>query len=263
MLRTSVPKPNSEAFEILFSIENGIRELIIDELSRVGGPQWHKQRLPEDVLKKFREAVAFERSVKWVLLTPHHPLYYVDFPDLRKVIRRSDNWRDSFRHIFKNESVIDGTLTEIELIRNKVAHNRKVSQEEVGILEAAHSKLATCIGESRFYSLAGRCTHLSSICDSVRILKKDLDDAYSACTRFEPPKPASQLSNLPTQWWFDEAYLGVPTQPVLDFLALVAKYESIPRARGEGYRIEKWLQQSGIHAQYRAANELLSRLACK
>jgi hypothetical protein len=109
--RTQIAPSNSvEAFTLLYCIENALREFIIDSLSNFSGPKWYKTRLPGDVLKKFKEAKIYERSIAWLELVPHHPLYYIDFADLRKIIEQNNNWTEIFKELFLNKNVTSDTL---------------------------------------------------------------------------------------------------------------------------------------------------------
>src|SRR4029077_18927016 len=101
-----VPEQNITIYKHLFIIEAGLREFIIDALGDKFGALWWKIRLPPDVLKSFKEGRSYEKGIKWSEIVPHHPLYYVEFPDLKKIIQRSDNWRDVFEPVLKNKDVM-------------------------------------------------------------------------------------------------------------------------------------------------------------
>ena len=77
---------NMVAYELLYKIEVGLREFLIDRFGRTD-QKWWKTRLPPDVLDKLKNGREKERKIKWVELLPHHPLYYIDFPDLKKLLR--------------------------------------------------------------------------------------------------------------------------------------------------------------------------------
>ena len=95
-----VPNENVSVFILLFQIEVCLRELIIKILSSKHGPRWWKHRLPQDVLRSYREGRDVERQLKWHPHIPHHPIYYIDFPDIKKIIERSDNWNECFQPVF-------------------------------------------------------------------------------------------------------------------------------------------------------------------
>jgi len=155
----SIPKENIDAFCYLYKIETGLREFIIDSLQNVVGTRWYKERLPGDILQKYKDGLKAEKTAKWTQLIPHHPLYYVDFPDIKKIIVRRDNWREVFSKTFYRESIVEGTLEELEPIRNKIAHSRKISSKDVTILKAAYDKISEAIGLKKFTELESRCTY--------------------------------------------------------------------------------------------------------
>lgn len=254
----NVPAANLRAYALMFAIENATRELIIEELSGRYGAHWFKNRLPGDILQKYREAVALERKAKWTELVSHHPIYYLDFPDLRKIMVQKDNWNEVFKNFFQNQAVLDTTLFEIEVSRNRVAHNRKICVADLENIENAYNKLSTCLGEERFQALTMRCTTLKSIRDALSELTRILDETYSRCC-------STELSNLNwryivDQWWFEESYLGGPLHDVVAFFTLIEEYQQLPRTRGQGHKIESWVKASKVQELYRAAKSQLTNI---
>jgi hypothetical protein len=119
----------------MYSIEVGLRELIIETFEGLGDPRWYKSRLPGEILKKYEEGRKYERSLTWVQCIPHHPVYYLDFPDIATVLERKDNWETAFKAIFRRKDITISGLRRLEPIRNKVAHNRKASPADLAIVE--------------------------------------------------------------------------------------------------------------------------------
>ena len=132
---------NANAYQLLFEIEVILRELCALKLSALHGKHWAKRGLPTDLLDKVKDALAYEKKTKWHRTTLHHPLYYVDFPDLRKIIIGGLNWNPIFAEIFGQKPGTDASLSELELLRNKVAHNRFVSDVDLEITKGIHSKI--------------------------------------------------------------------------------------------------------------------------
>jgi hypothetical protein len=117
MASSRVPRENLDVYVYLYNIETALRELIIDLLSKVDGQKWYRTRLPKDILEKYRKGLDFEKSMPWYRLLPLHPIYYIDFPDLKKIIERDDNWRDAFKKIFgSRKDVIIVALSELEFV---------------------------------------------------------------------------------------------------------------------------------------------------
>ena len=84
----SIPPENLRAYKILYSMENAIRMLIVECLEELAGTRWYRHRLPGDILDSYQKAQIEVRKIKWTSLVPHHPIYYIDFPALRKIIEQ-------------------------------------------------------------------------------------------------------------------------------------------------------------------------------
>jgi hypothetical protein len=136
---------NVSAYEILFDIEVLLRELIARRLEAAHGPKWSKRGLPADIQPKVTSGIVYDRSVAWHKAVPHHPLYYVDFPDLKKIIINGTNWTTIFSGIFGQKLGTESSLTELELLRNKVAHNRFVTDADLQVLKGLHVRLISSI----------------------------------------------------------------------------------------------------------------------
>ena len=128
------PETNQYVAKRIYLLEVGLREFIIEELSRIGGARWHKTHLPADVSQKYLHGLQAERASNWTSHIEHHPLYYVDFPDLTKVLEK--NWRLTFQRLLKNKDVFIYSLRSLEPIRNKLAHNRKISEADCKIVDS-------------------------------------------------------------------------------------------------------------------------------
>jgi hypothetical protein len=251
----AVPEKNLVAYRLLYVIEVGLRELIIDTLEAKSGALWWKHRLPGDVLKTFRAGREYERRTDWSQHVPHHPIYYLDFPELRQVIERADNWEDVFKKVFRRKEVLIGTLQELEPIRNRVAHNRKVSAGQLIMVEGAYQKISGAIGETRLLSLAQRCTSARDIPHRLGLLRQEADAAHQTCTLCKPLKPLLVWRAVIEEWWFDQDYLGCDLAPIQDYFETLEEYQRLPRHRGCGPSLQAWLRTSGVRARHAAAVE--------
>jgi hypothetical protein len=261
-----VPKENIEIFSYLYVIENTLRELIIDLMEKTDGPHWYKKRLPKDVLEKFLErGKEYESKVKWTELIPHHPIYYIDFSDLKKIIE-SENNKEVFSRIFKGRTkkIIISTLSELEPIRNKIAHNRKATDSDVKIVKAAYVKLLKAIGEDYFNNLSERCTCKTDIFDQLAKLQKEAERSFYACINYQPLNDDLPMwKSIRDMWWFDEIYLGSKLGAIKNFFWLLEQYASLPRKRGTGHKIEVWVKSNDIKTKFKNAQDEFSLLLNK
>ena len=69
-IKDLVPRENISAYQFIYAIEVGLRELIILSLNKTS-PKWWKQRLPPDLVDKLKTGLQVERNVPWMELIPH------------------------------------------------------------------------------------------------------------------------------------------------------------------------------------------------
>lgn len=253
MLETLVPKENVEIFHYLYAIEVALRELIIESLKGVAGPKWFLSRLHKDALDKFKNGIASERKTKWTQLVPHHPIYYVDFPDLRIIMERNDNWKDVFKGVFSRKEFLVSTLSELEFIRNKVAHNRKATDSDVDIVKGTYTKLSESIGEKKFKELVIRCTCADGIYKRLVELREEANRLFDLCKRFSTIEGLSVWKVVSPEWWFDEIYLLCDLDGIEGYFERLEEYCNLPQLRGSGHKIEKWVKKSNIDDLYSKA----------
>lgn len=248
-----IPDTNIEIISAMYTIENGLRELIIDTFQQPGDPRWYKRRLPADILKKYEEGRKYERNQKWVQCVPHHPIYYLDFPDIATVLEKNDNWETAFKAIFHRKDVTISGLRRLEPIRNKVAHNRKTSSADLTIVRAEYEALCSTLGDERFRELARRCTCNPDICATLRELSEEAKLSFRACTTFDPVLHLDAWRFASKQWWFDTGYLGCDVNPIERYFVEIEEYSALPRKRGSGSMIEGWVRSRNLKSTYSTA----------
>jgi hypothetical protein len=224
------------------AIEIALREIIVEQLSAVFGARWHKTQVPEDVRLKFGDAITVERRYPWLQLVPHHPIYYTDFPDLKKIITRNDNWTKAFAPVFgRSKDVILNMFTELEPLRNSIAHSRAISPVSVDIVETARERLRTALGADRFDVAVARTTLALDVYEILRALRQEGEVVSGRIRQCDPRVTLQVWLKAKDQWWFEETYIGADLAPIRAFFALAQDYCALPRSMVDGYRIERWL----------------------
>jgi hypothetical protein len=255
----TIPEKNILAYELLYKLEVGLREFLIDTFGRED-QKWWKQRLPSDVLDKLKEGREKERKTKWVELIPHHPIYYIDFPDLKKTIEVKDNWRDAFQKFFGDKDVFCGGLRELEPIRNKIAHSRRISDNEVHMLKGNISKFESAIGKERWDKLILGQTVEPSISAKIISLRAFSTSIFQEMAECSPLENLNTWNILKNEWWFDSNYLCQDITPVESLYAVADAYLKFPRHRGSGHIIESWVKQNLTKELYKDVEETFSLL---
>jgi hypothetical protein len=254
----TVPPNSVSGYSLLFAIENSLRHLIIDEMSGLAGARWYKQRLPPDLQEKYLKGVDYEKATPWSDLVCHHPIYYLDFPDLRKIIEKKDNWRDCFAQIFGSQTVILGQLSGLEPIRNRLAHNRLLSSTDLALLSAAHETLKSILGRNE--SSRDPLIYSSNPKEVLASLRSELMRCAGNINSLESCKGTDGWQIAESQWWFDRDYLSTDLSPLYRFYELVAAYGQLPRSFGCGHILEKWRATSEIKIHAEQALFLLDQL---
>lgn len=260
MITKLVPEQNIEIFCYLYCIENGLRELIIDLMNDVVDSRWYKERLPGDVLEKFREGRKVEKNIFWKQLNPHHPIYYVDFTDLKKIIQRQDNWKEVFEKIFRQKEAIINPLSELEDIRNKIAHNRKVTSRDLEISRLSFEKISDIVGKNEFNKLVNRCTSAADIETKLTELQEECKKTFIICTGSKALNEIKIWNIVCNEWWFDESYLGYNLEEIKTYFKAIEVYVKLPRKRGCGYKIESWVKSNDIETKYKQTKKILCEM---
>jgi hypothetical protein len=203
----SLGRRNAEAYEMMFEIENGLREFIIEKMHAHYGSQWLKRNVPADVREDMKKGKAFERSIVWTKAGSYHPIYYTDFPHLRKLITQSDNWRAVFQGAFGPKLHIEAALSDLEPIRNKIAHCRLVAENDIDCLRTFHNALSEALGRPIGDALASALEAYGSIPERLKKLGDCLTELVSSMENATEYPRLDVLRDISGEWWFDDTYL--------------------------------------------------------
>jgi len=111
----------AELYIILHCLENSVRNFIEDILTKKIGVSWWDKAKNAELEKKLKERKERETKNKW--LSPRgktSPLFYIDWGDLVKIIRKFEN---DFKPFIDEMKFVELRLDELEKIRNIIAHN--------------------------------------------------------------------------------------------------------------------------------------------
>jgi hypothetical protein len=265
-IKQQIPASNLEIYGMIYVIEVAVRELIIEKLSALHGAKWHTEAIPGgtggqrdgkevlSMLEKYKRGERSAKSTPWSENVLHHPIYYLDFPELAIIFERKNNW-SAFQDIFVRKEIAINTLRELEPIRNKIAHNRKASRADLNIVTGAYEKLSAAIGKSKMAELAGRCTNAEELPAQLLALSREADQAHERCVRCQPVESLASWNATSKQWWFETEYLGRDVRPIENYFNTLEGYAQLPRTRGTGHVIEKWLKREMLEAKYAEAKE--------
>lgn len=121
-------------YEVFYSLERSIRELITDSLDEAEGDQWwDSARVPEQIRK---DATNRRKREVETGMTPRstEPLSFTNFGELGEIIKV--NW-DVFGSVFSNIKAVERVMANLNSLRGPIAHCSPLAEDEVVRLRLA------------------------------------------------------------------------------------------------------------------------------
>jgi hypothetical protein len=125
-------KRSAAAYLRLFLFENKVRQLIERVLLEAKGITWFDIAVPKEVKDEALRIKSKEETAKFHSHRGDSLLYYVNLPDLGKIIE--ENWSEFEDILFKKGWVI-GKFEELRLTRNSISHMCEISMDDIERLD--------------------------------------------------------------------------------------------------------------------------------
>lgn len=114
-------------YRMLYVFENLVREFINNTFIETDRDEWFNARANRDMKDKLKKRKATEKKNQWHTGRNEHPLSYMDFGDLSRLI--INNW-NVFDDHFPDQAWVTSRIKDTERTRNVIAHNNELSAEE-------------------------------------------------------------------------------------------------------------------------------------
>jgi hypothetical protein len=138
---------NLIAYDFIYGFERGLRSFIDALLTRSFGPAWARQRVPSEVLKRWRE----RRATAIANGEVGQPLLeYADFTDYAEIIGRRDNWSEIFQSVFPNKEDVLVALRRLNTVRVPVMHSRQVTEIDLLMMHVEICRLRRVVERAGF-----------------------------------------------------------------------------------------------------------------
>ena len=135
-------------YEMMFKLENALRKFVVAKLKEVS-KNWIKERAPDqEAVQKWKDRYAeHNKHNKWFHEQDHNLIEFSDFLDLLTLIISRKNWKECFEEAFGHRAIFEGKMIELGNIRNNIAHNRELGQEEKEALDLYSRQIYRLIGK--------------------------------------------------------------------------------------------------------------------
>lgn len=117
----------ADFYVIYYAVENSIRRLIAETLEEKYGPNWWETKVPEKVRLEVEKKQKEERDTA-MSIRSDDPLTYTNFGELIDIF--ASNWTD-FSDILRSEKSMRQTLSQLNKVRNLVAHSCALNEDEI------------------------------------------------------------------------------------------------------------------------------------
>jgi len=122
-----------EVYELLYCLENSIRELIETTLRDALGPEdWWQDGVPDAIRKSAEKREKDDASAPWHGPRGESLLNYVDFPQYGDIILK--RW-ESFEDLLGDPGWVENYFREVNRSRRALAHTGSLTQHDVDWME--------------------------------------------------------------------------------------------------------------------------------
>ena len=115
----------NDAHDLLQRFESQLRKFISEQMEKMFGTRWTRQRIPGDMGSRWLEKQSQDAdSGRWPLIA------YADFTDYVDIIARNDNWQELFEAVFANKNSVQESFRRLYPIRLATMHARTITQDD-------------------------------------------------------------------------------------------------------------------------------------
>ncbi|MDR0438472.1 MAG: hypothetical protein LBH22_09300 [Bacteroidales bacterium] len=126
-------KEMAETYLYLYYVENSLRIFIEKTLVEKFGNDYFSQiQIPSKIRTNIENRKGTESKNKWLSVRGSSDIFYLDFKDLADII--TNNWT-CFQSLFPNQQWLTVKVDELGNIRNLVAHNSYITEEDKTVLQ--------------------------------------------------------------------------------------------------------------------------------
>ena len=129
---------NLDAYRILAQILGDLRSTVREELEKRHGNEWFRVGLPPGVLDRLIERKEKEKAIDWYESEYQQLIDFATFGDLLEIIEHDGDLVPHLRAVAPSPPLLHARLLELEVMREKLALARAVSESELSFLGTFH-----------------------------------------------------------------------------------------------------------------------------
>ncbi len=138
---------NLDAYRILAQILGELRATVRDRLEQRHGSEWFRVGLPPGVLDRLIERKEKEKAIDWYESEYQQLIDFATFADLLEIIEQDGDLVPHLRAVAPSPPLLHARLLELEVLREKLALARAVSESELSFLGTFHIRFQQALKE--------------------------------------------------------------------------------------------------------------------
>lgn len=138
---------NLDAYRVVSEILNDLRTTIRAELELHQGRLWYRTGLPQGVLDRLIERKEKEKAIDWYENEYQQLIDFASFGDLLEILEHNKALLPAIRKLAPNAALLHARFLELEVMREKLAMTRPISESELGFLITFHRRFRKAIEE--------------------------------------------------------------------------------------------------------------------
>ncbi len=138
---------NLDAYRVVTEILNDLRTTVRQELELNQGKLWYRTGLPQAVLDRLIERKEKEKAIDWYESEYQQLIDFASFADILEILEHNTNLVPPLRRLAPNTALLHARFLELEVMRQKLAMTRPISEAELGFLTTFHSRFRKALDQ--------------------------------------------------------------------------------------------------------------------
>jgi len=140
---------NLDAYRVVTEILNDLRSTVRQELELQQGKLWYRTGLPPAVLDRLIERKEKEKAIDWYESEYQQLIDFASFADILEILEHNTGLVPPLRRLAPNTALLHARFLELEVMREKLAMTRPISEAELSFLTTFHSRFRKALEQVR------------------------------------------------------------------------------------------------------------------
>ena len=139
---------NLDAYRILSEILGNLRTVLRTEIEKRHGKEWYRVGLPQTVRERLIERKEREQAIDWYESEYQQLMDFASFADILEILEANPDLLPGLKAVTPSAPLLHARMMELEVIREKLAMARSISDTELSFLATFHVRIRKALGST-------------------------------------------------------------------------------------------------------------------